>query len=377
MEIKINLDTIEPKGNKQKFYLRNFLKAIEYFKDKNDFTNMIKQLNNYKDYVKTIKGEKNRFFNNILDNFEYKKAKIDPLSHNKNKYLKLMNECYELKSHLPKKTDLGKWIGVEIECFIPRSGDIESFEDIENLLKDEKIKYCDIKHDGSIRETTGAIPAEFTILTKIDDMSNLLKLCKFLNNCEALVNQSCGLHIHLDQRDVYKGNTISQTDEMNKELRSRVMRLNQCLGLLASAVPKSRRENSYCQVVKARLKQRGRYYAINTSALRRYNTIEIRLHSGTTDYVKISNWIKLLFEISRCSKIKNSNKHIISTIEQLKEKYLTDMPLDMFNYFVQRVNKFKDNTVNEENSHERTTRNINEYMAGTSDDIISSNLENN
>ena len=37
-----------------------------------------------------------------------------------------------------------------------------------------------------------------------------------------------------------------------------------------------------------------RYYMINGTALKKYKTIEVRLHSGTTNFNKIKNWVELL-----------------------------------------------------------------------------------
>lgn len=364
MEIKINLETIKPKSNRQKFIFNKLFERIIASNSANNFSELSMAIKHYTDYLKTIKGERAYRYpvkDFLADFIKYKSGKEDSLKNNKDKFLKLMNEAYLVKPHEPKNNDLGQWIGVEIECFIPvADGTNLTHEQFEKLLEKERIKYCDVKHDGSIRPDERALAVEITILTKINDFSNLEKLCKFLSQHKAKVNKSCGLHVHLDQRDVFIRHRRSRESvEMKKELSNRLMRLNQCLPLLSSAVPKSRRENSYCSLARSRMNQRGRYYAINTAALQRYSTLEIRLHSGTTDYVKISNWIKLVYGISRCNKIKNSSRHIVNTFEQLKQKYLTDMSLEMFNYFVQRVETFsRENVVDDVEARQQPQQQI-------------------
>jgi len=60
---------------------------------------------------------------------------------------------------------------------------------------------------------------------------------------------------------------------------------------LREFVPASRRGNQYCDFG---ISIRDRYKAVNVCAFNKHSTIEIRLHSGTTDYTKIISWIRLL-----------------------------------------------------------------------------------
>lgn len=49
-----------------------------------------------------------------------------------------------------------------------------------------------------------------------------------------------------------------------------------------------------------------RYHKVNLSSFWRHHTVEFRHHSGTTDFAKISNWVRLLsrlIEFSRHSEV--------------------------------------------------------------------------
>ncbi len=347
MKFEIELKDTKRTSNKQKYVLKTFLDKARSSYDAKHFRTFLESVDNYNTYVETLQGKRNTSLK-IPSLKSLSWFGVDKLAQKQpNHFLKLEQQLYQVRqNHSPKATAMGKWIGVEIECFIPTNEDPEYDDDGDLIDFDEtsfrarlvrkiearKIKYVSIHGDGSIDEEPDHVPVEFAILTRIDDMTNLKRLCDLLKDMGARVNASCGLHIHLDQRDV------SGTDR--PELRRRLARLNQALPLLTKIVPKSRRENTYCKVSRSRLKNRDRYMAINTQALTKFGTFEIRLHSGTTDFIKISNWMKLCYGISRCEKIKNTKNHLIESIEVLKNKYLTDMSLDMFNYFVQRIDKF-------------------------------------
>ena len=110
--------------------------------------------------------------------------------------------------------------------------------------------------------------------------------------------------------------------------------------LLKKLVPSSRLSNSYCITDKSSLRNGSRYYAINTDALKKFKTIEIRLHSGTTDFKKISNWIMLCYAISHCETIKNSDKHNIDSVLKLRQYLGAALSEETYQYLESRVLKF-------------------------------------
>lgn len=367
MKFEIELKDVKKANNKQKFILGKLIAQAKVDYESNNMYSCFDKIELYNKYAASLNGEARR---RVAVKGLYPKDTqgADILGSNKSKYLKLAQELYKVEGdHKPKNLALGQWVGVEIECFVPGHqeydedndeyqdiDETETFNEIKREIQKNKIKYVSMKHDGSIDPESDYIAIEFTVLTRMDDMKNLEQLCQVLEKVGAKVNSSCGLHIHLDQRDVYKRNDSARS-VTRKELAARVMRLNQALPLLASIVPKSRRTNrQYCRLEKSTLRTSTRYIAINTQSLSKFGTVEVRLHSATTNFVKISNWIKLCYGISRCAKIKNSSKHSITSIEQLKTKYMTDMPLDMVTYFTQRIEKFKDDNFSSHNE-------LNEY----------------
>ena len=107
--------------------------------------------------------------------------------------------------------------------------------------------------------------------------SRLYQACERLRDAGAEVNRSCGLHVHIDCRD------ISAT-----AANTRAKRLREALPWLRRMVPSSRLSNNYCNG------SRGRYMPINTESYHKHSTVEVRLHSGTLDADKIRNWIEVV-----------------------------------------------------------------------------------
>lgn len=240
-----------------------------------------------------------------------------------------------LAKKVPGETELGEWIGVEIECFIPDT----SFNSLNDDLKTLRIPGIEMHHDGSIRpddvqEDDGEgnekesiyTTVEFTILFKKSNPEPLKRLCKFINEKGGSVNKTCGLHVHLDQRDVIG----------TRRLDTRIKRLKAALPVLSQMVSNSRRNNDYCKLGVSRRMGENRYYAINLCSLDKHKTIEIRLHSGTTDYNKIINWVDLLYSISRQQGL---SQREISYYSDLSEA-LTTASADLMNYVKSRILSF-------------------------------------
>lgn len=198
------------------------------------------------------------------------------------------------KGMKPKTKD--NYIGLELEC-VSLSSAAEVFEYLHDLKLD---KYVDVTEDASISydDYDGEYGYEFRVLFKEKEINTVLnKFGKFLSLIDVTVNNSCGLHVHLDMRnrDVKKvyGNLLGAQD------------------LLFSLVDNHRRKNSFCSYTVSKY---DRYQAINYSAYSSYKTIEIRLHQATKDVNKIKNWIKFLLLIVNSKKNirKASNKESLS-----------------------------------------------------------------
>jgi hypothetical protein len=277
----------------------------------------------------------------------------------RNRFLNLFKKQYDTSiQHSPTDNYKGDWIGVEIECCIPfdslalESSECDYFceecgetccscehecnsnsnsrgnlKALSNYLTAAKIKNCSVKDDASISEDDGHFGAELTIVFRKNDRTPLLKLCKALNTLEARVNASCGMHVHLDQRHLRLASGAPSA-----ALQRRANSLQCAVQFLSTLVPKSRSNNTYCKLTPGAW-HGGRYHAVNLEAFGKYGTIEIRLHSATTDYTKITNWIDLLLLTQDASL-----EDVVTSLDHYCE--LVTVPERLISYMEERITKF-------------------------------------
>lgn len=128
-------------------------------------------------------------------------------------------------------------------------------------------------------------------------LQQLQKVCWVLDFCNVKVNNSCGLHIHMDAADF--------TIETWRNLAMTYRRLEP---VIDSFMPDTRRNNRYCKcltgisersimeaqnIMQLRSAFRNdRYHKLNLEAYARHRTVEFRQHSGTTNFTKMENWIR-------------------------------------------------------------------------------------
>jgi len=307
-------------------------------------------------YLQTILGDKVRIFNiktllNLQpDMLKLKKTELI-ISHQRS----LMDNS-EGMQHIPliRSVDSG-WIGVEIECNIDGcaiegsencescegSGefyddgdyttctncggqgtfDNEPREKLKDAITAAGIKRVSVRGDGSLDSENGV---ELCILFNSKrSFKPLHDLCKVLNDFGATITQSCGLHVHLDCPEYNNGNII--------DLGHKFKRYED---LLFGLQPETRRDNNYC---KKGLDTDDRYRGINVGAFFKFNTIEIRLHTGSTNAEKIENWITLLTAIKNHD-VAGQNAFEPKTIEGMSKElnlseYLTDYLQNRWNGF--------------------------------------------
>lgn len=172
--------------------------------------------------------------------------------------------------------------------------------------------------DGSIRSTRGdACEIVSPILRGQDGLDQLQKICEALEENGALINKSCGLHIHFDARNL----NLDKWKALSKNYAI-------CEDSIDSMMPRSRRKskNTYCRSMRYRKGRHGvraghitqeelftkidaatnikdlaqavtgrdRYRKLNYESHFRLGTVEFRQHSGTREYAKMSNWILFL-----------------------------------------------------------------------------------
>lgn len=212
---------------------------------------------------------------------------------------------YAKKVLIPAKypTSPAPHIGVEIELGLPKDCDwalLVPFKD--------KISVGD---DGSIKGLPlNYMSKEVRVLTTVTNYKkDLSAICEALARMNALVNDSCGLHVHLDMRNISPD-----------IVKSRFINLVKSQKYLQGMVKEDRRLNQFCKPTRhldPYQRSSTRYHAINSEALNKYNTLEIRMHHGSIDAIEITNWIKLLLTIVKADPITRASPTLKSFMEKI------------------------------------------------------------
>lgn len=340
---------------------KNKLAKVSNYKEKSEIIK--KLLEQIKDEVRNrrhiIKTSINKEFKKI-GNFDinFVGGMIENIEgcDNISKYIKILEKTYERLLCENNKDIKNNSVGVEIECL---TYDREKIK--RNLVKKYRklCPKCIVKEDGSLHTNKSEYENVEVCLvdTEQDIFKTVANVCEVLNkDAAAIVNRTCGLHVHIDCR----GWTKDQLDAYWSKLLA-------AQEILYAVNPPSRGgvtgtgrrgSGSYCQKIDlqyakdngyldcfptARYAENlGRYIGINCKSYYTYikendstqrNTIELRMHSGTTNPVKINNWIKLLLAIRDGEKI-TPEDNMLSYLKKIK---LSD---DVIYYFIERAKKF-------------------------------------
>lgn len=236
-----------------------------------------------------------------------------------------------IKKPLSFKKD--KYVGVEIELIAKCSK-----EYLMDLLIESRLQsYVQIKSDGSIQTSNDhPHPYELVIMATEEEIGMVIdKVCAILKNKRVvgIANNSCGLHVHLDMR--------------HRNVEEAYRKLYYSQSILLGMVPNNRKDGShaeqYCKKnLTASFKEQvalgQRYYVINTQAYNKYKTLEIRVHSGTTNAIKIKNWIKMLTSIVNGATVPEA--HLKTNLDKFCHLFGIDMELRT--YIEKRTKKFED-----------------------------------
>jgi hypothetical protein len=173
----------------------------------------------------------------------------------------------------PKALHYQRAVGIEIEGYTPSR----------RILSDKLPYFSRSASDGSINPPYGNEDCEVRMLLNRGAMEpRLSKILNILNSNTFGHNKSCGLHVHME------ASHLSMVDRAKKQ-----MKMIKWLRLLKKFVPESRRDNTYCKLDgDARSLKNSRYAAVNIQTGHK-NTIEVRLHSSSTNQTKIMMWVRL------------------------------------------------------------------------------------
>lgn len=165
--------------------------------------------------------------------------------------------------------------------------------------------------DGSIRGENG-FEVVSPVLQGEDGLQQLEKVCRALKSCNAKINKSCGLHVHLgasdfsiqNWRNIYSNYAAleSQIDKFMPESR-RANNNNYCRSITQKVQETNLNECRTLAAIQSKITSGGRYFKLNTQSYAVHGTLEFRQHSGTIEFEKISNWV--LFTAQLVEFIKN------------------------------------------------------------------------
>lgn len=228
-------------------------------------------------------------------------------------------DAYDAVARTKIPTSMDNYLGIEVE-FISKwdRDDIEDLlikhglEHSVQLTEDGSVHSIEEKHDDDCEGSddcycdidTGEDGLELRILTTEKDLDVIMfKVSSVLKTIKAKVNNTCGLHVHIDMRQ--------------RDVITATKKLLGAQGTLFQMVPDARRYNSYCQYSKIEAKDVAKVYnkkynkfvtqegrtAINLHAYEKHKTIEVRLHEGTINAKEIINWCRYLTELIDSKKI--------------------------------------------------------------------------
>jgi hypothetical protein len=228
-----------------------------------------------------------------------------------------------------KPTTEERHISVEIEFGSKKDRNSLGAE----LFKAGVAKYVELKTDGSVRDLGSEYyPHEIAVCVPVSKRDEVIaSVLKVINDSGAKVNKTCGLHVHLDMRGYDHTKAFSN--------------LVSAQTILYQMIPASRRDNNFCKktVNKSFAYHRNssnRYQGINPCSFRKYKTIEVRLHSGTTDFTKITNFMDILSAVAyNETKIARASSTVAGFVKQHKlsdqiKEYISSR-IKLFNSTVQ------------------------------------------
>jgi len=158
-----------------------------------------------------------------------------------------------------------------------------------------------IDHWKLVRDGSCGLELVSPILSGEDGLRQIEAVCDALREVGAKVDTSCGLHVHVDARDLSE-----------KEVAKVFIAYSRYEPLFDALLPVSRRGNlnRFCLSIKDAVslaadyannlqhtyrRQYGtRYLKVNLESLIRHGSIEFRQHSGTIESEKINNWVVLM-----------------------------------------------------------------------------------
>ncbi len=193
----------------------------------------------------------------------------------------------------------GRLFGIEIECIGLNTLQAADLLNANNVpSRDESYNHSRRGHwkittDSSIngegRETCEVVspPLAFTA----ENLRLVAKVVNLLKDAGCTVNTSCGLHVHVDSRDVRNFPTFARILFLRyREAEEEIDRMMD--------ITRRANNNRFCRTLKNLNRNASfdsinadRYQKLNFQSFQRHGTVEFRQHHGTMDAVRIISWL--------------------------------------------------------------------------------------
>ena len=220
----------------------------------------------------------------------------------------------------------------------------------------------DIHYDGSIRDRGEGEHIELVspILSGMRGLDELYRVASALKANNITANTSCGLHVHVDARDL---NLFTLTNVVQRYAKFEKN--------IDSFMPTQRSRNSYCRSISvvaqditraiknyknsgdgsfitaflnaSSVYNHGRYRKVNLCAYLRHGTIEFRQHEGTIDPKTITNWVYFCVNFVEQSKV-DGRTNVLPKISD-KDSPFKGLPTQIRKFYFLREKKLSEKKI--------------------------------
>lgn len=203
--------------------------------------------------------------------------------------------------------------GIEIE-FLGLGEEDDARDTLPDFLFEDRCYNgynCRMHHDGSVKscsehddtehceewcgeegyQTYGAELVTRPLKVCEENFDEVRMIFTALNEAGAWVNESCGIHVHIDASFVQN---YFDKQRFFKLARQMYAKYEDAIDSRMS-YGRQKGRNFYCQSMKMERHERAyndRYFKLNTSAFVRHGTIEFRHHHGSLDAEEVISWVK-------------------------------------------------------------------------------------
>lgn len=221
-----------------------------------------------------------------------------------------------------RKRPTGACLGIELE-FVARAGSTLATWDTDDF---PSLPWHTFKGDGSINSNdsseTVASYQEYTCFINGDsnnDWNEVRQMLQTLTSNGALVNNTCGNHVHLDMRHKSQASYYRTAGRVRDALTTWAHR----------CVSWKRANNRYCGIHNGHANNR--YTAVNTQCWNEHRTLEVRLGMPTLNPNKLKYWVQFMQYLARDR----------ASIDSLDDFMNGDAPYDLKCYVIRRIKKFE------------------------------------